>query len=125
VASPGNLGKPGGNLGETRSSLLVHLTFDLCTWTCLRSGERSVCPRVPINDLGDAAPASYGALAAGAVGVRNMSIYMTATKKVIKRAGLRDGVPVIGEIAALYDSGMALLEASKVNQACTALVYGH
>jgi hypothetical protein len=54
-----------------------------------------------------------------------MSIYMTATKKVIKRAGLRDGVPVIGEIAALYDSGMALLEASKVNQACTALVYGH
>ena len=80
---------------------------------------------IAINDLGDAAPASYGALAAGAVGIRNMSIYMTATKKVIKRAGLRDGVPVIGEIAALYDSGMALLEAIKVNQECTALVYGH
>ncbi len=80
---------------------------------------------ITVADLTDASPASYGALAAGAVGMQQMYTYGFGTAKAIARAGLKKGVPVIGEIAALYDVTMMNIEAVKANKACTAAVYGH
>lgn len=80
---------------------------------------------ITIHDLGDAAPASYGALATGAVGVQQMYTFLYGTTRAIRRAGLARGVPVIGEMAALYDVVMMNVEAVRANQACTATIYGH
>jgi RHS repeat-associated protein len=79
---------------------------------------------VTINDLGHSGAAHYGAAAAGAVGMQQMYTYLWGTSKVIAKAGLKKGVPVIGEIAALYDAAMFDLEAVHANQVCTALTYG-
>lgn len=80
---------------------------------------------ITIADLTDASPASYGALAAGAVGMQQMYTYGFGTAEAIAKAGLKKGVAVIGEIAAGYDAVMFDIEAVKANQACTAAVYGH
>ena len=71
---------------------------------------------ITMADVTDASPASYGALAAGATGVKQMISFLN---------GVGKGVPVINEIAALYDVTMMNIEAVKSNQACTAAVYGH
>ena len=71
---------------------------------------------ITVADLTDASPASYGALAAGATGVKQMISFLN---------GVGKSVPVVNEIAALFDVAMMNVEAVKSNQACTAAVYGH
>jgi RHS repeat-associated protein len=78
-----------------------------------------------INDLGQSGAAKFGALSAGAVGVTQMWTYSFGTAKVIAKAGLKRGVPVIGEIAALYDVTMLNIKVAQANQTCTKQVYGH
>ena len=64
------------------------------------------------NDLANASPASYGALATGAVGIQQMFRVLTGTAK---------SVPVVNEMAAVLDAGWILKESIKANQACSPL----
>lgn len=70
---------------------------------------------ISVADLTKTSPASFGALAAGATGVKQMISFLN---------GIAKGVPVINEVAALIDVTMLNIEAVKSNQACTASVYG-
>ena len=77
-----------------------------------------------INSLGQGGKAKFGALTAGAVGMQQMYTYAWGTSKVIAKAGLKKGVPVIGEIAALFDAVAFDITMAQANQTCTQLVYG-